>query len=99
MSDLPKSTPGPWQLGHVVKHMLGPSGRQIVSPDATIAVVYGHADDDNIANARLIAAAPELAEALRDMHDFAEYSSHYRHAEKSVKCFERAAELLERVGY
>ena len=42
--------------------------------------------------------AGELAAALRELHDFAEPSTHYRHAMRSEKAFKRAAELLERMG-
>lgn len=49
------------------------------------------------ANARLIAAAPELLEALRELHDFSERCSNHRHAERSRQAFERAGRLLERL--
>lgn len=43
------------------------------------------------------ANAAELAAALRELHDFAEPCSHYRHAKRSRKAFEAAAELLRKL--
>lgn len=98
-STAPKSTPGPWRVGNILKMFSGTQAREIDSENALIGLVYGVHDDDNAANAVLIAAAPELAEALRELHDFAELSSHYRHEDRSRQAFENAAKLLERVGY
>lgn len=50
-------TPGPWSVG---------SHRYIRSPSGTICETYSHMGcDEADANERLIAAAPELLEALR----------------------------------
>jgi len=57
----------------------------------------GNAEFD-LQHAHLIAAAPELADALRELHDFADLSSNYRHTDRSMEAFEKAAELLKRVG-
>jgi hypothetical protein len=40
-------------------------GREIAADDARIGIIYGVTDPDVIANARLIAAAPEMLEALK----------------------------------
>ena len=40
----------------------------------------------------------DLADALRELHDFSDHLTGRRHAERSAKAFERAAELLERIG-
>lgn len=43
-------------------------------------------------------AAHELADALREIHDFAEETALTRHRERSHAAFTRAAELLKRIG-
>lgn len=57
-----KHTPGPWHLGKraAAKAIYGDKGEEVCQ-------MLGHfnADDENLANARLIAAAPELLEALQ----------------------------------
>lgn len=50
------------------------------------------------ANARLISAAPDLVEALRELADFSIDDLHYRHIERSKIARERAYELLEKLG-
>jgi hypothetical protein len=66
-----KHTPGPWQVSGVRHtgdlqigrntrlHMVGPDG------DAVAAVFYDMRDGKGFADARLIAAAPDLLEAAR----------------------------------
>ena len=54
-----KGEPGPWILG-------GCSGRMITTKDGYVGNGF-IADVDTLANARLIAAAPELLEALQKM--------------------------------
>jgi len=73
MTDQPKWTPGPWfysgriGFGHLITAPAQSGSR------SQIAVAYGHDDDapDTIgqANAHLIAAAPELYEALAALID------------------------------
>jgi hypothetical protein len=53
-------TPGPWRKGDVGEIMLNNKYREIISDDGKIGLVYGIIDQDNKANANLIAAAPEL---------------------------------------
>jgi hypothetical protein len=55
-----KHTPGPW-------HTAGDQGVQIRSQRDQIAKVWTMRGNEWKANARLIAAAPELLEALKDM--------------------------------
>lgn len=57
-------TPGPWRQGDVVELLLNRKCREIISDNGNIGLVYGVTDQENIANANLIAAAPELYEAL-----------------------------------
>lgn len=61
-------TPGPWALSHVC------GGNYTVLPEShkkhashAIASVHENHGEENAANARLIAAAPELLEALKVM--------------------------------
>ena len=48
------------------------------------------------ADAVLIAAVPELADALRELHDWASLDSD--HCERSAAAFNGASELLRRIG-
>jgi hypothetical protein len=57
-------TRGPWRIGGI-KDLKEGRGREIAADDARIGIVYGVTDPDVIANARLIAAAPEMLEALK----------------------------------
>jgi hypothetical protein len=61
-------TPGPWRKGDVGEIMLNNKYREIISDDGKIGLVYGIIDQDNKANANLIAAAPELYEALTGLY-------------------------------
>lgn len=63
MSDV-KHTPGPWVKGKFGQ-LYGASGRQVGVWDAGIARVSRDAEAE--ANARLIAAAPELLAACEEM--------------------------------
>lgn len=68
-----KHTPRPWKIeesGITMHPISGERAREfiIVATDNSlpnIGAVYGRLDRENIANARLIAAAPELLEALK----------------------------------
>jgi hypothetical protein len=59
-------TKGPWRQGNVVELLLNRKCREIISDDGKIGLVYGIIDQDNKANANLIAAAPELYEACEE---------------------------------
>lgn len=68
MTDTPKYTPGPWCLDVEPSDdgtffVQTPEGRD----GQCIAEVYNQTTPDTVANARLIAAAPELYEALRSL--------------------------------
>lgn len=54
--------------------------------------------EDAWAAANLIESAPELASALRELHDFAVADTHHRHAERSQLAFSRAAAILKKLG-
>lgn len=65
-----KHTPGPWKAGS--KSVTAPETEDRSPLDVRI---FGGNSDDNRANARLIAAAPDLLLALRLLHDdIAEYA-------------------------
>lgn len=66
-----KHTPGPWFVLDVTRH----NWRARVAPESnprlnTAALVFGHSEDHVTANARLIAAAPELLAALEDLLEY-----------------------------
>jgi len=62
-------TKGPWKLGETLEPMGGCLSRGVFAPDTFIAEVLFDDEDDPTAeaNAHLIAAAPELAEAVADL--------------------------------
>jgi hypothetical protein len=65
-------TPGPW----TVDGQTLPQNLQISSPDGIVTVIDSEAFADTIeANARLIAAAPDLLAVLRDLSDA--YQKHF----------------------
>jgi hypothetical protein len=39
----------------------------------------------------------ELADALRELHDFAIVDTHFRYAKRSAEAFHKAGELLRRI--
>jgi hypothetical protein len=55
-------TPGPWTpyIGEECHGVLGPDGRHILE-------FWNRHEQDNVANAHLVASAPELLEALVEM--------------------------------
>ena len=68
-----KHTPGPWQACDVGDYSdYDGRCRVILGNDLRIAVVLGD-HDESAANARLIAAAPDLLEELEDMVSLVEY--------------------------
>ena len=72
-----KFTPGPWHVGMKPGPMVyGPQGEQIVGINVLLD------QPEVIANARLIAAAPELLEALKQFVDY--YESMQGHKDNSV---------------
>jgi hypothetical protein len=72
MNDATFSTsPAPWRVeaGDSVVGIYSPSGRVAVTNTKTY---YQRHDDRDIANANLIAAAPDLLEALRELRTLVE---------------------------
>ena len=68
-------TPGPWETCEIAGNGANiPARMEIVAPEGEwakklIANIYGFSLPTGRANARLIAAAPELYEALRDLFE------------------------------
>lgn len=62
MKDQPKHTPGPWK---VTRNNTG-----VRSVDAHVCRVWMLRNGHGVANARLIAAAPDLLEALKILSDY-----------------------------
>jgi len=60
-----KHTQGPWTYATHQGHTLV----ETVEPAKTVCNVYGNTTDAKEANARLIAAAPEMLEALKAVTD------------------------------
>ena len=59
-------TPGPWTTEETPLSSRSTGRWHVFDGFGTTAVVFGY-DDEAAANARLIAAAPELLEALKDV--------------------------------
>lgn len=61
-------TPGPWEGDRTAVRSEGPRGRQVCLCEISVrGRPYDETYDEALANARLIAAAPELYEALAGM--------------------------------
>lgn len=65
----PTPTPGPWRVsdferraGGVTRHVMG-------ADDFAVAYLDGRSAEEHEANARLIAAAPEMLAALKEQHE------------------------------
>jgi len=58
-------TPGPWAVGPDLEVVYEPNGCRVTYP-LSITSMKGRTDEDR-ANARLIAAAPEMLESLKDL--------------------------------
>ena len=67
MSEEFKHTPGPWHHGQKNKRsVFGKDGWRV----ADCGTAFSKSDDEMEANARLIAAAPDLLEALKELRDW-----------------------------
>lgn len=64
-----KHTQGPWEVdGNIAVRSSGPDGRQVCLCEITVrGRDHSETYDEAAANARIIAAAPELLDALKDM--------------------------------
>ena len=102
-----KTTPwtaGPWKAGQP----FSPPGTnereiEIESPMQMIGYVHGGyiGDDDEqemLANAKLIASAPELDDCLRTLHDLQNGPPYIKYEKEWTACMERTIALLKRIG-
>lgn len=102
------STPGPWKIFH--GGLPGDDGFSIGTNNAAAqraklicecwpcSIVDNEHREELRANAMLIAAAPELADLLRELHDFSESPSHRSQQERYCKALSRSADLLRSLG-
>lgn len=59
-----KGTKGPWEIGHYVKsYVFGKNGKK------HIAALGIDEEEEDVANALLVAAAPDLLEALQEIRN------------------------------
>jgi hypothetical protein len=72
-----KHTPGPWEAKRETDYVPA----QVWAEGRQIAEVYGESREVRAANARLIAAAPELLNALRDI--IAEFWAEYEYPDRA----------------
>lgn len=100
-SDPQQHTPGPWfavtDTSLQDEHGNGPVGIAISTWEDDVVDAIAWMQEGTEADARLIAVAPELADALRELHDFA-VTTPGRHQDRSIQAFAKASELLKRIG-
>ncbi len=69
-------TPGPWRVGHVQGAIVYAPDGFAVANACTYHGRHGHADVQ-AANARLMAAAPQMLAVLQELRECADYWSEY----------------------
>lgn len=89
-----KHTPGPWVVEGLVESN-GVGAFRIVSPDNTHAVADVYEIEGREANARLIAAAPEMLEALINARSLLETVGGF---EASNECIQLSAIIEKATG-
>jgi hypothetical protein len=97
-------TPGPWVVGRTEPTQVWraptasrPSGGPLLARTANVVELGALTHDEELANARLIAAAPDLLDALERLLIFADelcrdvgVSTHYPSAERARAAIRRA---------
>lgn len=99
-----KHTPGPWETNEIdhdhpyqdIVIRNRKTRRTICKLWIDDAPVRDYNAEQEL-NAELIAAAPDLLDALRELLDFSIPDSHYRHKERAQQARNRASELLQRL--
>ena len=93
-------TPGPWKVSRrfdIYQDTQTPGvGGTFVASTKGISELPESINQVCEADANLIAATPELADALRELHDWAAVDCGY--FERSQAAFDKAGELLRRIG-
>ena len=86
-----KHTPGPWKVGTPP-----PNGEQTIGTlgGLMVAVATTGAGIQTETNARLIAAAPDMLDMLKECHDALEYVGSW---ETPVGLIERVRDLIQKV--
>jgi len=67
-----KHTKGPWKVGNLIDYDYEPRFVEVLGDDGIKCIakaVYGKTDEEAAANAHLIAAAPDLLQACKDILD------------------------------
>jgi len=83
-----KHTPGPWEVLITEAGRDIPGFTSVCTPEKHLAIAYkigpnlGYRHPENLANAHLIAAAPELLESLKDLLAWASVQDYYSQAVK-----------------
>ncbi|MBK8225401.1 MAG: hypothetical protein IPK73_30675 [Candidatus Obscuribacter sp.] len=90
MSNTTKHTPGPWSAH--AQEIIGNTGELI----ATIELTDGMDPGESYANARLIAAAPELLEALEGMSGFLNAQYPWGKSARLKSLLERAENAIKK---
>lgn len=105
-------TPGPWGMATVytscgVCHKIGPWPHKWRAGDEMSACIYDdypsppHGTDTMLANARLIAGAPEMAEALHEARRYAGFVTRLHTgaiADDARACIDKIDALLSRIN-
>ena len=89
-----KHTPGPWKLVAQTGGYYDVTGNSDFAGYST-SVCRVHRHTEGKVNLALILAAPELLDALRELHDFADTNP--RAFDRSREAFRKALALLEKL--
>lgn len=76
-------TPGPWRVGDAGATVFGPR-TEAPSPTTVATITKGVPSDCQRANARLIAAAPALLSALREIVTIADDDMQFPHRDRDT---------------
>ena len=94
-----KYTNAPWRLEHDKGHIAGQIyGKGCIAPNIFIADILIE-DEESAANANLIAAAPELLEALEEANEQLKNSHEYMRSMRNVMLQTDLSELPEGITF